>query len=336
MTRLEFTFTPISLRSQAGIRYRYKLENFDKDWLFAGTNLTVSYTNLPAGDYKFRVNAYDVGDPSVISEAYIDVRKAQLIWQTWWFLTLCVALLSLMAWGIYKLRMHQIKLRFRAVLNERGRLAREMHDTVIQGCTSISALLEAIASLQTDHRGPGEDLLEYARSQVRTTIDEARSAVWDLRHEEDSELDLAASLEAIAAQSRKEFAIPVQCHLNGPPLPIPGTITRELLMVVREAVYNAVLHGHPHEIRIELEYEPDQLRLAVADDGHGFDVSSAPAEGHFGITGMRERIDQAGGKLTIASSPGSGTRIEILLPAAALVSKSPNKRKFGMIWDTIQ
>ena len=336
MARLEFTFTPISLRSQAGIRYRYKLENFDKDWLFAGTNLTASYTNLPAGDYQFRVNAYDVGDPSVISEAYIDVRKAPLIWQTWWFLTFAVALLSLMAWGIYKVRMHQIKLRFRAVLAERGRLAREMHDTVIQGCTSISALLEAIASLHADNRGPSEDLLEYARSQVRTTIDEARNAVWDLRHEEDAELDLAASLEAIAAQTRKEFSIPVQCRVEGSPLPIPGTITRELLMVVREAVYNAVLHGHPHEIRIELEYEPHQLRLTVIDDGRGFDVSTAPAEGHFGITGMRERIDQAGGKLTITSKPGSGTRIELLLPGEAILAKTSSKRKFGMVWDPIR
>ena len=336
MTRLEFTFTPISLRSQAGIRYRYKLENFDKDWLFAGTNLTASYTNLPAGDYRFRVNAYDVGDPSVVSEAHIDLRKAPLLWQTWWFLTLSVVLLSLLAWGIYKVRMHQIKLRFRAVLAERGRLAREMHDTVIQGCTSISALLEAIASLQTGNRAPGEDLLEYARSQVRTTIDEARNAVWDLRHEEDPELDLTASLEAIATQTRKEFAIAVQCCVEGSPLPIPGAVTRELLMVVREAVYNAVLHGHPREIQIELQYEPHQLRLSVIDDGSGFDVTVAPAEGHFGITGMRERIDQAGGKLTIASTPGSGTRIELLLPEAAIVSKTQNKRKFGMAWDAIQ
>ena len=103
-TRLEFGFAPISLRSQAGLRYRYKLENFDKDWLFAGGSLTASYTNLPTGTYRFRVNAYDVGNPSVVSEAYVDIEKAPLLWQTWWFLTLSVLLLSLLAWGIYSLQ----------------------------------------------------------------------------------------------------------------------------------------------------------------------------------------------------------------------------------------
>jgi signal transduction histidine kinase len=258
------------------------------------------------------------------------------VWQTWWFLTLCVAALSLIAWGIYKARLHQIKLRFRAVLDERGRLAREMHDTVIQGCTSISALLEAIASLQTGEPRPGEDLLQYARAQVRTTIDEARHAVWDLRHEQDSDLDLPASLEAIAVQTRKEFAVAVDCHVEGSPLPVPGAITRELLMVVREAVYNAALHGHPHHIGIRLRYEPQLLRLSVADDGTGFDVSAAPAEGHFGITGMRERMDRAGGKMSIVSAPGSGTSIELFLPESVLASKSANRPGFGISWDTIQ
>ncbi len=336
MTRLEFNFAPVSLRSQAGVRYRYKLENFDKDWLFAGTNLTASYTNLPAGDYKFRVSAYDVGDPTVTSEAYIDVRKAPLLWQTWWFLSLCVALLSLVAWGIYKLRLHQVKLRFRAVLDERGRLAREMHDTVIQGCTSISALLEAIASLRTGNQRQGDDLLAYARAQVRTTIDEARNAVWDLRHEDDAELDLRASLEAIAAQSRKEFSAQVRCVVEGTSFAVPGAITRELLMVVREAVYNAVLHGHPHEIRIELSYEPQQLRLSIVDDGSGFDVAVAPAEGHFGITGMRERMERTGGKMSITSIPRRGTQIVLALQRSALAAKAANKHKLGITWDAIQ
>jgi len=336
MTRLEFSFAPISLRSQAGIRYRYKLENFDKEWLFAGTNLTASYTNLPAGSYRFRVNAYDVGDPAVISEASIDVRRAPLIWQTWWFLSISAVILSLLAWGVYKVRMHQIKLRFRAVLDERGRLAREMHDTVIQGCTSVSALLEAIASLQTGNQLQGEDLLEYARAQVRTTIDEARHAVWDLRHEDEPSLDLKASLEAISFQTQKEFSIQVTCHVEGTPFFVAGSITRELLMVVREAVYNAVLHGRPHEIKIEVRYEPHQLSLSVTDDGIGFHSSDAPAEGHFGITGMHERMERAGGRVDLTSVPGTGTRVELLLPGSALSSKTMRGSNHTMNWDAIR
>lgn len=336
MTRLEFNFAPISLRSQTGVRYRYKLDNFDKDWLFAGTNLAASYTNLPAGSYRFLVNAYDVGNPSVVSEAWIDVRKSPLIWQTWWFLSASIATLSLLAWAIYKAQLHQIKLRFRAVLDERGRLAREMHDTVIQGCTSISALLEALASLQTGSPRQGEDLLQYARAQVRTTIDEARHAVWDLRHEDESSLDLGESLAAIASQTRKEFPVEVSCTVVGAPFVVPASVSRELLMVVREAVYNAVLHGHPHQILIDLAYEPQQLRLSVTDDGSGFDARETPAEGHFGITGMRERMTRAGGKMTLTSAPGKGTRVELYLLQSVLSSKAARGHQLGLKWDAVK
>jgi ligand-binding sensor domain-containing protein/signal transduction histidine kinase len=336
MTRLEFSFAPLSLRSQTGIRYRYKLENFDKEWLFAGTNLTASYTNLPAGTYRFRVNAYDVGNPAVISEASIDVQKDPLLWQTWWFVSISVGVLSLFAWAIYQTRMHQIKLRFRAVLDERGRLAREMHDTVIQGCTSISALLEAMASFQTRSHLQGEDLLQYARAQVRATIDEARHAVWDLRHEDEAALDLKASLEAISVQTRKEFPVEVVCTVSGSPLFIPGSTTRELLMVVREAVYNAVLHGHPREVRIEVLFNAQQMSIAVADDGIGFDSNEAQAEGHFGITGMRERMERVGGKMKLTSVSGAGTRIDLSLDRSVLSSRARKGQKPGVNWDAIK
>jgi ligand-binding sensor domain-containing protein/signal transduction histidine kinase len=336
MSRLEFNFAPLSLRSQTGIRYRYKLENFDKDWLYAGTNLTASYTNLPAGTYHFRVAAFDVGNPEIASEAFVDVRRVPFFWQTWWFLSLSVVVLSLLAWAIYKGRMHQIRLRFRAVLDERGRLAREMHDTVIQGCTSISALLEAIASSQAGNHFPQEQLLGYARIQAQTTINEARHAVWNLRHEDEPALDLAASLDAISLQTRKEFSVPVTCTVAGDPFFVPGSIARELLMVVREAVYNAVLHGHPLEIAISVRYEPKELILMVADNGIGFNTNEAPAEGHFGITGMRERMERLGGTLDLSSILGTGTRVELSLRRSIVLSETGNRHRWAMRWNIIK
>jgi ligand-binding sensor domain-containing protein/signal transduction histidine kinase len=328
ITRLEFSFAPLSLRSQTGIRYRYKMENFDKDWLDSGTILTASYTNLPAGAYRFRVTAFDVGDPAVVSEAHIAVRRAPVFWQTWWFLSLSVVILSLLAWAIYRARIHQVKLRFRAVLDERGRLAREMHDTVIQGCTSISALLEAIASLQTENHILEEDLLRYARAQVRTTIDEARHAVWNLRHEDESELDLADSLGAISLQTQKEFSVPVTCNVVGDVFIVPGSVARELLMVVREALYNAVLHGRPSGITIEVRYEPQELILQVTDDGLGFDVGQAQADNHFGITGMHERMERLGGTLNLTSSPGTGAQVRLSLLRSLLSEKAAAGRRW--------
>jgi ligand-binding sensor domain-containing protein/signal transduction histidine kinase len=322
MTRLEFQFAPLSLRSQTGIRYRYKLENFDKGWVYAGTTLAASYTNLPGGNYTFLVNAFDVGDPSVVSAVHIDFRKDPYLWQKWWFLTLCVVALSLLVWGTYKARIHQVRLRFKAVLDERSRLAREMHDTVIQGCTSVSALLEAIASTQSEAISPQDDLLRYARAQVRTTINEARNTVWNLRHEDVSMLNLADSLQAIATQTRQESGVPVECVVEGDSAPIAGFIMRELLMVVREAVYNAVRHGLPERVKISATFEPSRLLLSVNDNGIGFYLGDAPVDGHYGITGMRERLQRVGGSLTIASKPGVGTEV-VLSVARSLLNPIP-------------
>jgi len=257
------------------------------------------------------------------------VSKAPFIWQTWWFLSLSVALLSLLAWAIYKGRIHQVRLRFKAVLGERARLAREMHDTLIQGCTSISALLEAIASLQSGDHLPQGDLLGYARAQVRTTINEARHAVWNLRHEDEPALELGDSLRAMSFHVTKEFSVPVACSVAGDPFFVPGAIARELLMVVREAVYNAALHGHPHEISIAVRYEPQELTLLVVDNGIGFNVSDTPAEDHFGITGMRERLERLSGSLQLHSAPGTGTRVEMSLRRSVLASKTVAGQKWA-------
>jgi len=238
--------------------------------------------------------------------------------------------LMLAAFGIYRLRMHQVRLRFRAVLDERSRLAREMHDTLIQGCTSVSALLEGVASQQTKNHELQEDLLRHARAQVRTTIDEARHAVWDLRHEESTALELSTSVKAIAAQTTMEFGVDVRCAIEGEVFSVPAGVSRELLMVVREAVYNSVLHGKARQIDIQVSYEAEQLTLAVADDGVGFDTAKAPAEGHYGITGMRERMQRVGGVFGLRSAPHSGTRVELAVERAILLSKVAQARRWAM------
>jgi len=321
MTRLEFSYTPLSLRPQSGIRYQYRLKGFDKSWVYAGTNLTASYTNLPAGHYRFEVQAFDVSDPARVVEVHIEVHREPFLWQTWWFLVLSAAVLLLLTWIIYRLRMHQVRLRFKAVLEERGRLAREMHDTVIQGCTSISALLEAVASRQRELNPVVQDLLTHARTQVRTTIDEARYGVWNLRHDDGAAIDLPSSIEAISKQTTKEFDVEVDCKVEGELYTVPGTILRELLMVVREAVYDAVLHGRPNKIMITTHYGAKRLSILVADDGIGFQIDSVPTEGHYGIIGMYERMKRVSGEFVLTSELGKGTRAELSIARTALLLK---------------
>ena len=323
-SRLEIGFSPLSLRSQEDIRFRYLLEPFDRSWTYAGTNHVATYTNLPAGRYRFRVAAFPLDNPTAVSEATLVFRKEPHFYATWWFVSLCLALVGLASLAAYRWRVRSLQLRFRAVLEERGRLAREMHDTVIQGCTSVSALLEAIASLERENRALHEamhqELLDYARTQVRTTIDEARQAVWNLRHRDEPQEDLSQSTAAIADHTSREFGITVESRSEGSRFPIPRSLAHEILMVIREGVFNAVLHGKPSRVQIEIAYGRDDLQVRVRDNGGGFDPAAVARDGraHYGIEGMRERVERLNGRIEWTSQAGQGTEVRFRIRRAAL------------------
>lgn len=320
-SRLEIGFTPLMLRSQQGLRFRYKLQGFDRGWTYAGADRTASYTNLPAGRYEFIVQVYEVSNPAAVSEAVLALEKRPYFYETWWFAAACLLLLLLVVWAIYQSRVRMLRLRFKVVLEERSRIAREMHDTVIQGCTSISALLEAISSLQRENSSLEQGLIEHARTQVRTTIDEARQAVWDLRHKDDSVPDIDRAIAAIAEDTAREFGIVVHCSKEARVFDVPGPPARELLMVAREAIYNAALHGHPRRIDVALTFTRDTIAVAVSDDGVGFDPASLkPDDLHYGIAGMRERIERMGGQLNIVSRLQQGAIVRFTVQRSHLQS----------------
>jgi signal transduction histidine kinase len=318
--RLQIAFTPLSLQSQDDIRFRYRLVPFDRTWTYAGSNRVATYTNLPAGHYRFYVVAFRLDNPSSTSEAVLSFRKNPHFYATWWFLTLAVLSLCLASLGAYRWRVRSLRLRFKAVLNERSRLAREMHDTVIQGCTSISALLEAISSLERENENLREELLNFARTQVRTTIEEAREAVWNLRHKDEPRQNLSQAVALLAEQTSKEFSIPIEFRSEGQRYTVPTSIAHEILMVIREGLYNAVLHGKPSLVSIQLCYGKDDLKGNVADNGTGFELGATPSDGkpHYGIAGMRERIERLNGKIEWTSEPQHGTTVRFRLRRSAL------------------
>jgi len=141
--KLEFHYGVVQLRSQERVRFRYRLDGFDRDWSEATAERVAHYTNLPAGHYRFRVAAFEMNNPEEIAETSLEIVQEPHFYRTAWFLSLCVISLAAVAWSIHKFRVGQLRARFQAVLNERTRLAREMHDTLIQGCVSVSVLLEA-------------------------------------------------------------------------------------------------------------------------------------------------------------------------------------------------
>ena len=314
-SRLELDFSPIQLRSQAGLHFRYMLDGFDHDWSAATTARTADYTNLPSGSYRFRVRVFEAGDPSAVTETSIEIVQRPFFYRTWWFIAACVILAGLLIFAAYQYRLRQVRTRFEAVLGERGRLAREMHDTVIQGCTGVSALMEAV-SMDLSIDSPANGLMDIARLQMRTTINEAREAVWNLRQPDSDTSDLGEKLESMAGKASAEFNVPVTCTITGTPGTVSHPLAHDLLMVAREAVYNAALHGNPTHVLVTLACSQRELSLSVADDGCGFDLCEMKRQNgrHFGLKGMRERIERSGGKFNLSSIPGKGARVEARLP----------------------
>ncbi len=315
-SKLEIRYTAIRLRSPERVRFRYLLEGFDPAWNDAGARRVAYYTNVPPGDYRFHVVAYELGAPGTSAERSLQIRWRPRFHQTPWFIFLCVLAGLAAVWGAYRLRLRNLRARFAAVLQERNRLAREMHDTLIQGCVGVSTLLEAASSAQTVSPGISRELLDKARDRVRATVDEARLAVWNLRHE-DRGLGLASAVSQLAERMERETGIPVLCEVSRLPASIDVEAERSLFLVVREAVQNAVRHASPRQLFIFLGYDSDGLQLAIEDDGSGFDPTAAlaGATSHCGLIGMRERIEELGGRFSLTSAPGRGTQIHATIPS---------------------
>jgi signal transduction histidine kinase/ligand-binding sensor domain-containing protein len=317
--KIEVHYSVIQLRSQERVRFRYRLAGFDKNWTEASGRRVAYYTNLPPGHYQFRVAAFEMNNPQQISETAVSIIQRPRFYRTPGFLGCSLLFLAATVWGGHKVRMRQAHARFQAVLSERNRLAREMHDTLIQGCAGVSALLEAHSSLAESELSAKDGLLSCARVQLRTTINEAREAVWDLRHADGSATVIGPILGNMTQQVSQESGVPVAYQVSGRPFDLDQATAHELLMVVREALHNAIRHGQPAKVQVSVDFGKNAFSVQVRDDGRGFDSASAAqsSNGHYGLVGMRERIKAVGGRLALRSRPGEGTELTLRIPRKA-------------------
>jgi signal transduction histidine kinase len=312
--RVDLHFTAPNLLSPERILFWYKLEGFDKDWTYTSANRSASYTSLPPGDYRFRLIARNLAAPDQPSEATVNVvwqpRFSQTGW-AWGLAALLVALVILLGFWIYA---RQTKQRYAVLIAERARLAREMHDTVIQGCVGVSTLLEAASSFEKSNPSMLVDFMDRARSQVRITLEEARQAVWDLRHDSMGTA-FHTSLKTFAGHLSEETGVPINVEVVGEPVKLDSETDRNLFAATREAVRNAVAHGKPKQVKVLVCYSPESVRIEVVDDGIGFEAGAPRiAAGHYGLLGMRERMENLGGSLRLLSNHSDGTRVIAELP----------------------
>lgn len=316
---LQIDFTACDLIAPQQMSFRYRLEGFDDSWITATRTRSAYYSNLPPGHYKFRVMAEDAGAQSASSEASISIYHKPAFHQTGWFYSLLAALLMGTVWAGMRIYAQQTHARFTLLLNERTRLAREMHDTVIQGCVGVSTLLEAVARFQRTNLDEAANLLAHARSQVKETLEEARQAVWDLRHSSGDRSPIV-DLFDLAQKLGNEYGAKVETEIEGERRPLDALTDRALLLVGREALRNSVSHAKPARISVRIAFEAARVRMEVRDDGKGFDSDLVMLEskGHFGIIGMRERVEQLGGAFALKSQPGAGTVVMVSIPAPGM------------------
>ena len=312
--RVQFRYTGINLSTPERVRYSYRLEGLDRDWVTSVSRRVTNYNSLPHGGYRFVVRAGLPGGPT--SETSFSFILKPHFYETAWFRYFCVALGAAAIWGLFRLRVRQIRQRFALVLDERARLAREIHDTLAQGFVGISSQLDAVALTLNGHLDSARAHLDLARKMARHSLTEARRSVMDLRASALEGQDLPAAISQAARQWTAGSPIKVHVDIEGPSRKLPEEMEQHLLRIAQEAVTNTVKHAHAKEVRILLVMNNGTLRMRVADDGEGFEQTDAFSEigGHFGLLGMRERAERLGGELQLHSEPGEGTEVEVTVP----------------------
>jgi signal transduction histidine kinase/ligand-binding sensor domain-containing protein len=311
---VQIGYTALALSGASKLRFRYRLDGLGTDWVDAGTQRVASFSNLPPGDYRFRVAATTDG-------AWTESSTAFMLWapppfyRTWPFYLACALVMGLVLWGYRVSGMRSVRRQFAVVLDERARVSREIHDTLLQDLGAIRLRLEGLSSQAARSDRMVSDSLRALHTQVGRCIREARNSIWELRSPRRDAHDLAAGFDGLAADLREHHIIDVPITVTGTPWQCAQEVEEQLLRIGQEALNNAVRHGHATRIEVALDYGLDALTVRVTDDGAGFDDAAArPSDGHWGLLNMRERASSIGARLTLVSRLGQGTTIEITTP----------------------
>jgi signal transduction histidine kinase len=330
-TELQIEYTALSLSVPRRVRFRYRLAGRgagwrevawqDTSWQDAGARREAIYTNLGPGTYRFQVTAANDDGVWNAAGAALDVVIPPTFAQTNAFLVLCAAAAAAALWLLVQWRQRRvaasIRARFDATLAERTRIAQELHDTLLQGFTGVTAQLYAVRRLLASRPADAAETLSSALAMADAALRDARYAVWEMRSPELNERDLPDALAAAAQDALAATSTSLQLMVRGDRRPLPRAVEVTAFRIGREAVTNAAKHANAREVALDLDYGPRTLTLSVRDDGRGValaDVDGAGRDGHWGVVGMRERARNAGGTLDIAAAPGGGTQVTVSLP----------------------
>jgi signal transduction histidine kinase len=339
-----FEFAALSYANSEKNRYRYKLENFDPSWSEVSSKQRLAtYTNLDPGRYVFRVQGSN--SDGIWNEE--GVSLSIVITPPWWrtnaFRAVCVGLIMALLWAAYQYRIRQVQHAFDMTLEgrvwERTRIARELHDTLLQSLHGLLLQFQTVSDLMAERPAEAKEKLDRAIGHAARAIGEGRDAVQGLRKSIVERSDLAVAIrtlgeELVDADGGRPSAFHVV--VEGHPRDLHPIVRDEVYKIAAEALRNSFRHAHAGRVEVELRYDSHEVRLRVMDDGRGIDqavLAGQGAEGHYGLRGMPERAALIGGKLEVWSEVGAGTELELRIAASkvyeTLASRSWWSRPFA-------
>ena len=322
-------FSALSFTEATTNRYRYMLKGLDPHWIQTGSNARVAnYTAVTPGTYQFRVQGATSRGTWSEPGATLLLTIHPPWWSSWWFRLTCLGFCALTILFAHWLRLRQatdrLHVRFEERLAERTRIARELHDTLLQGFHGLMLRFQAVQNLLPDRPVEARRSLEIAIDRAAEAITESRDAVAELRSSapENSLVEaltllgknLASDPGGQGAGAGAAFSVLVE----GVPLHLQPILQNDLYSISREAIANAFHHARAKQIELEVRFDGHVLRLRVRDDGIGINrdfLVHGGRDGHWGLPGMRERAKTIGAKLDIWSESNRGTEIELTVPA---------------------
>jgi signal transduction histidine kinase len=317
--RITLSYTGLSLTNPERIRFRYTLEGFDQGWSEPVDARAAVYTNLGPGSYRFHIVASNSDGEWNGPETLLPFEVEPVVWQTMWFRLLCLVAIGSMVLLAYQLRLRQmtrqLNVRFEERLAERMRIAQELHDTLLQGVLSASMQLN-VANDQLSSESPAKPLVRRVLELMGQVIEEGRRALRGLRVSRVGVLELDRAFSQVPEELALEGSVDFHVIVEGQARRLHPIIHDEVYLVGREAITNAFRHAGAKTVDVALEYHRKELRIVVRDDGRGIDpkVIQSGRDGHWGLSGMRERAERIGASLKVSSSAAGGTEVDLRVP----------------------
>ncbi len=338
--RLTLAFTGLSLSVPERVRFRYRLDGFDHDWSEPVSVRQAVYTNLGPGPYFFHVIACNSDGAWNGAEATLAFTIAPALWETRWFQGSIVIILAAAVRAGYRIRVRQVarqlNVRFEERLAERTRIARDLHDTLLQSFHGAIFRFQAAINMLPDRPTEAKQRLEHAIDQAAHAVTEGRDAVAHLRSTATDAHDLGEAIsvlgEELAAAEMVDHhpTTTIDVAVSGTPQALHPILRDDVYRIAAEALRNAFRHARARRIEVEIQYDVKQFQVRIRDDGRGIDpaVLDGQRAGHFGLFGMRERAELIGGRLEIWSEVGAGTEVDLTVPAVAAYASTATRSRF--------